>query len=345
MLKFKSVIYQEKGIIDATQLYKDIEDFLEWQKEKLQVEKVGRKHPLQHVLNSTSGGYVSPSAMSSFELCPAGYLAGKLFQEKKGSATSIGRTFHNIMDKFYSQEDRTKPVLDKITEETIEEDGQFEKADEVKYYVEGYWNSDDYLGGKMNHESLQCATEVFIKPVINPLGVSLNVPVYLLIDRIDVRDEGIFIVDYKTGKGNPNPYLLGEFGYLPQMIFYKWGVEAEYGEQVKSVLLSVPGAYDKELRWVHMNVHSLVEQSKVIEKVARHLDRIRKTRETKQFDTTIMRYCNSCPIKEDCMVRAEKMNLDINSCRKEIPIEIDILDSTYEEETEEKEIELEEKED
>ena len=193
---------------------------------------------------------------------------------------------------------------------------------------DNYWEAPGYDGGKLDHQNLQCATEVFIKPVINPLGVDLNVPIYTLIDRIDVN-EGIVVVDYKTGgKGDPNPYLLGEHGYLPQMIFYKWAVEAEYGEKVRKVLLSVPGAYTLSLRWVDMNVGSLVEQSKVVEQVYRHLYHAKKCKETRVYETTIMRYCNSCPVKNQCFTYIKEKGLDVKA-PESIEIFVNVEDKMY----------------
>ena len=328
---FKSTIYQQNGIIDANELYHDINDFIIAQKQRLGLkedDRLGRHHPLQHILNSTSGGYVSPTSMKSFESCPAGYLVGKLFEEEKGGATSVGRTFHTIMERFYSNapDHRKYEDLIQIANDTIDEDQQDNvAARDIMFYVENYWNSPWYDGKEhFDHSELQCATEVFIKPTINPLGVNLNVPIYTLLDRVDVTDHGIVVVDYKTGgKGDPNPYLLGENGYLPQMIFYKWAAEAEYGEKVDKVLLSVPGATTRSLRWVDMNVSSLVEQSKVVEKVYHHLDHIRKCRDNLKFEQTFMRYCGSCPIHEKCAAWRNQKGLEIT--KENVPEEINIV--------------------
>lgn len=332
---FKSKIFQKDGTLDASQLYLDIEKFIKDEKEKISIEqnidiedvKLHRHHPLQHILNSTSGNYVSPTSMKSFNLCPAGYLYGKLVTEKTGTATSVGRTYHTIMEKFYSLEPelRTTEKIYEIMEETIQEDEQYEKSSDVKFYVDGYITAKDYINGQsMDHSKLICSNEVFIKPTINPLGVNLNIPVYTLIDRIDIREDGIYIVDYKTGVGDPVPYLLGENGYLPQMIFYKWAVEAEYGQEVKKVFLCLPGAENEQFKYTEMNVHSLVEQSKVIEQVYEHIKFARQVRETMQFPQKIMRYCGSCQLKLNCETYIKYKKLDENDIKSEIDVEIEI---------------------
>lgn len=299
---FKSQVCQENGQLDATDLYRDIEAFCEQDRAALQVERLDRKHPLQHVLNSTSGGYVAPTSMKSFEMCPAGYLMNKLAPEPVHGATSVGHVFHSVMERFYNlkQEDRDPAMMTAIAMEELEGSGLDQsERDLVSFYVKGYELSGDYLGGPMDHKGLQCVTEHFVRTSISPLGVHIDAPVYLVMDRLDVRPEGMFVIDYKTGgKGDAREFLLGEHGYLPQMIFYKWGVESEFQQRCAGVYLSVPGA--DTTPWVAMNVHSLVMQSKVVERTLKHLERVRKTRDCKRFDTTLMRYCNSCMMRDMC---------------------------------------------
>ena len=344
---FKSEIYQENGIINATQLYKDIEDFIQKEKEEkakilgvdISQVKLHRHHPLQHILNSTSGNYVSPTSMKSFEMCPAGYLYNKLVPEVKGSATSIGSIVHKIFEIFYSSDkEKNEDLLYKCMNDICNENEQ--DISFVQPYIDGYINSYDYLEkDKTSIETagtFTTATEEFIKPVINPLGVSLNIPIYLLVDRIDVRKDGIYVLDYKTGLGDPNPYLLGENGYLPQMIFYKWGVEAEYQQKVNKVFLCLPGASTKKYVYTEMNVDSLVEQSKVIEKIFKHLDHIRKDREEKRFESSIMRYCGSCQMKTFCSTYIKEKELyDVQgyAVKNIIPVEVQIPDINYQEDS------------
>ena len=326
---FKSEIYQKDGIIDAKKLFTDVEKAVEDEKKERNVERLGRGNPLQHLLNSTSAGYVSPTAMKGFEQCPANYLYSKLVPEKIGSATSVGSTVHTILQKFYDQkpEDRTKEKLYELMKKQIEEDGQEDSRKLINQYIDGYWDAPDYLTGRpMDHKNLVCTTETFIKPKTKPLGIDLTVPIYTLVDRIDIRDDGIYIIDYKTGIGDPNPYLLGEHGYLPQMIFYKWAVEAEYGQEVKGVYLCLPGADSIKYKYVKMNVGSLVEQSKVIEIVYNHLEHARNIRETRQFPESTMRYCNSCQMKTFCAayIKSDKnrSGLDESNIKETISVDI-----------------------
>lgn len=330
MTVFKSTLIQNGCVLDATQLYKDIEDKIKEEAEQFPGMQIDRGHPLQHILNSTSGNYVSPTSMKSFDSCPAGYLYGKLVPERTGTATSVGRTVHTILCEFYRGKERNRESIDILTEKAIEEDKQFDKAEDVRLYIKGYMEADDYLGGPMDHKNLVCSTETFIKPGdCKPLGVALGVPIYTLADRIDIRDQGIVIVDYKTGFGDPNPFLLGEGGYLPQMIYYKWAVEAEYGQEILDAYLCLPGSLSKETRYVKMNVHSLVEQSKVIENTLKHIEYARSVRESKQFPESLMRYCNSCQLKVGCTKYRESRGEQASPLFDVIPVVIEYDENLF----------------
>lgn len=334
ILIFESTIYQANNEVwDFSQLYRDLEQDCEELKRIISSDTLGRHHPLQHILNSTSGNYVSPTAMKGFELCPAGYVIAKLYDEEKGTFTSVGSSFHEIMEIFYNlpKEERTKEKIFYIANEVIEKDEQEGRAkDDILWYVEEAYNSPDYedCDKQIDHTKIDCANEVFIKPVINPLGVNLGVPIYTLIDRIDITDKGINVIDYKTGKGDPVEYNLGINGYLPQMIFYKWAVEAEYGQEINKAFLSLPGA-SREYKWVEMEVNSLVNQSKVVEQVHYHLEHIRKCRDSKLFEATCKRYCSSCPQHENCISWLKDKGLDTNKVINEIPINIKVEKKVY----------------
>lgn len=330
-ITFTSEVVVVRNMLHADKLYEDIEKFTEEQKKRLNLKKLGRWHPLQHILNSTSGRYVSPTAMKSFMASPADYLFNKLFPDERGTAASVGTTYHEVMEHWYLEEqgNRTVERLWEIAEEIIKKDEQDAvAAEEVRFYVKAYLEGNDYLTGKaMDHNKLVCATEKFIKAEsASPLGVTLPVPLYCLIDRVDFRENGIIVVDYKTGggRGNASTYLLGENGYLPQMIMYKWVVENEYGESVKDVYLCLPGGEGPDDKYVRMNTNSLVEQSKVIENIFSFVDTSKQAIETKKFEIGRVGY-----------TRHLKKFVDVdnpsNNDRTVIPITIEVEDRQYNE--------------
>lgn len=324
--------------IDTRELYDDIEQFVKKEKKRLGVEKLDRGNKLQHVLNSTSAGYIAPTSMKSFLACPAGYLYNKLTPEpeKVGSAANKGHVFHDIMEKFYDEkvtpiEERTKETLDKIVKKAIVEAKYAEYKDEkspadIKRWVENYWNGPDYFEkGKTNGEvakDIMCEVELFEKAVINPLdiasftenGESPIPTVYTKIDRVDFREKvdpstgevisDIFIIDYKTGDGDPDEYSLSKFGYLHQMMFYKWIIDSKFGCDVKgeNIFLCIPGAdnLDKYLYTKVDNCSSLVEQSKLIDYSVNYIKYAKNVRKKRIFEMKKQKYCSSCALKYQC---------------------------------------------
>lgn len=333
---FKSKIIQTGDYIDASKLLKDAESFVESQKKKLGVKNLGRKNPIQHILNATSGNYVAPTSMKGFMQCPANYLYQKFVPREAGTATSVGTTFHSIMQKWYDLPlgERTIEALNEIKEEFIVKDNQEEYRSIIDFYVNGYLSSGDYLSEgnstPMNHNNLDCYNEMFVKFNLAPLGVDLNTPAYTLIDRVDIRDNGdIYVIDYKTGKGDPTPYSTGQYGYLPQMIFYKWAIEAEYGMPVKGVYLCIPGADSQEYKYTKMNVDSLVEQSKVVDEIVEYLKKAKYARQTGIFHSKKMKYCRGCKFNSLCNTYNSTNKTD-----EEILVEIPVLDRVYTEDDE-----------
>lgn len=328
---FKSELYQEGNKIIATKLFDDIENFIEEQKKRMKIDRLGRYHPLQKVLNRTSGNYVEATAMKSFTNCPGAYLYNLLIPYQSGTSTSLGSNYHEIMEKFYNQkgEERTYESIMRISKESIKEYKNEAIADDVMFYVNAYMDMPDYLNGRpMDHKNLIVSNEVFIKPKINPLGVDLNVPSYNLLDRIDVRGDGdLYVIDYKTGIGDPGRWSMGPDGYLPQMITSSWACEAEYGQKPEKVFICVPGAYSPELKYAEMNVHSLVEQSRVVEKIYHYIEESREARRTKVFVERAMPYCASCALSQLC---ANRNSLETKDSFKTIPISVEVEDKSYE---------------
>jgi hypothetical protein len=309
---FHSRVLKVGNMLDAHELYDDMEKFCQDEKVRLGVKKLDRTHPIQHILNCTSGRYISPTSMKSFNACPAVYLFSQFLDERKGSAVSIGHTFHKILERWYDTQSRSKDELFAIAKDQIEVDANQQSADDILQYVKNYYESNDYLTGKpMDHTKLKCSNELFFKGEISPLGVSLGVPIYCKMDRMDVRDNGIYVIDYKTGWGDPEPFFLGEHGYLPQMIFYKWAVEEEYGQSINGSYLCLPGA-GPEHRYVKMETESLVQQSRVVETSLRYLEYAAQIRESKMFPIKKTRYWNNCPFRYEENPDNTEVYLDVN---------------------------------
>lgn len=253
--------------------------------EKLGV-KIHRKHPAKRLVNKFSGQYLSPTMIKGWYFCPASQVLQSFQPYQPNAFTSMGTSIHGILEDFYKlkQEERTLDKLDKFTDEWItkgEHDTEFQ-VNYIKEHIQGFKEIGDYLypNKPMEHNDLVCFPEYFAKvDNLKPLGVSLQLPVYNLMDRLDIRDEGIFIIDYKSGKYFKDETFTMD-GYLPQLISYKWAIEEQYGEEVKGAYILTPGISNK----IHdMDINSLQNQSMYVERILKYIDEVQKASNTNSF--------------------------------------------------------------
>ena len=202
---------------------------------------------LQQFLNRFSGNYFSPSFLKNYVTNPALCLFSTFFEENANDATAIGTTFHAILEEYYKlpPEERDRNKLWQIEEAHILEGQDKNKLDE---YITGFIESGDYLGGKMDDTKLECQTERRGRELITVKSLNYTLPcsVAYIIDRLDYRDDGIYIIDYKTG--HPKPEAASFNGYLGSMLIYKWGIEQELNIKVKGAYLLCPGNKEKYIK-------------------------------------------------------------------------------------------------
>ena len=197
-------------------------------------------YPIQSILNRFSGSYFSASFLKSYEDNPAGCFYSMLCEDDADSATRTGSVVHKILEDYYllPKEQRTREKLIEIQNANLVE-GQ--DNDKICSYIEGYLNTKDYLTGEtLDDSQLDCECEYRGKSKIYVKDYDLHLPTCAyVIDRIDFRDDDIYIVDYKTGNVT-NKNLTFE-GNLGQMILYKWLVEQKFDKEVKEVYICAPG--------------------------------------------------------------------------------------------------------
>ena len=324
----KSYVIQEGYTINANHIFEELKKIVE-EDEKNGIE-ITRRHPAKRILNKFSGRYISPTMVKGYYDCAAGQLVNSLFPYDSTKATSVGTTTHLIFQKFYELEgkDRTMPNLDKITEQIIEENHEFDRQkNEVRNYVKGFKKAGSYLGGPIDHQSLNCFPELFIKETCSPLGVTIPLPIYNVIDRVDFLDSGCYILDYKTGTYLSDSVFTYE-GYLPQFISYCWSIEAAYGEKVKKAFMFTPGI---EKKYHEMDINNIKLQSMYIEKLYKYCDDVAETAESRIYQQNIMPYCNSCNIKSKCN-RFNRINMPGNELI-EIEYDISLTETENKEET------------
>lgn len=138
----------------------------------------------------------SPSALLTFEDCQKKYEYKYIYNmpERKivsWEAVKIGSFLHTLFEEGVKSEfKKLKQYLDKAYEMHLSEDWNSVDLDSVEHMIKVFFerNKDKYDKNSMTEQELTATLGKF-----NFLGFA---------DRIDFREEGIEIIDYKTGK-NP----------------------------------------------------------------------------------------------------------------------------------------------
>lgn len=215
---------------------------------------------IQSLVNRFSGDYFSPSFLKSYEANPALLLMGNFFKEEVNDATAIGTTFHAVMEDYYNlpQDERTRSKLFDLLDKHIKEGQDREK---LMQYVQGYYNIKDYLDPKkvLEDAKLDCVTEHRGREKLYVRSIDYTLPcaVSYVADRVDYRESGPVILDYKTGKPSPE---WGTFeGYLGSMILYKWAMEQELNTEITKGFLITPGNPKK-----YMELEYTLENEKIL---------------------------------------------------------------------------------
>jgi len=262
--------------IDAGKFFLDVREATEkiiadynrkYQKNYTFLDKSMYGYSLQALLNRFCGSYFSPSFIKGYMTNPALHVVANCFEEDVNDSTAIGTTFHKIMEIYYSlpPEERNREKLIDITKQTLTE-GQDEER--MLDLVCGYMVSKDYKGGEMDDTTLTCDVEKYgkakyITKTFDGVTKTLPCDISYVADRLDYRDDGVYIIDYKTGRPRTDSATFD--GYLGSMILYKWGIEQELGVDVKGAYLMFPSGNHNE-KWCEMDF-SEQNQKEMFERV------------------------------------------------------------------------------
>lgn len=245
---------------------------------------------IQSLVNRFSGDYFSPSFLKSYEANPALLLMGNFFKEEVNDATAIGTTFHAVMEDYYNlpQDERTRSKLFDLLDKHIKEGQDREK---LMQYVQGYYNIKDYLDPKkvLEDAKLDCVTEHRGREKLYVRSIDYTLPcaVSYVADRVDYRESGPVILDYKTGKPSPE---WGTFeGYLGSMILYKWAMEQELNTDIERGFLIAPSA---KKPYIEMD-YSIDNQKKLAEIIDNFYTRFIADRKTRIYQYTDKGYFTS----------------------------------------------------
>ena len=279
---------------------------------------------ISKIYNRFSGKYWSPTHVKGFLDCPARCFGSSFIERKAQPYANLGSAIHEIYELIVSGGywyDKNKCI--EIMEDTIKKYELEEKdANLVRTkYLPNFMNYTDYKDNSkkfdwINKEDIQCFTEQFNKCddfVIFDINLGST---YVLIDRIDVRSDGVYIIDYKSGYMKDRDHLINS--YTDQLISYKWVVEKLYGIEVVGTLLYVPF---NDI-YVELPSNSLSLQSKLVEKVSRYYEEAARSSETFSFRASKNSNCNYCEFKEFC----PQFNGDATNEKFNIPTMLDNID-------------------
>lgn len=235
------------------------------------------KIPHSHSLNRE---HYSPSFINGWLSCPAKQVFLSLTdKDTSSSAMKIGADVHRILEGRYSDKTDLKP------DELLTD----EEQNEVAEYIKAYDSIPDYNPSAKN---VKHYTEIKLESKVKPLGYELDIPLKGFVDRLDISNSGVFVIDYKTSTRD-----FSSCKYLDQMTIYKWLVEEVYSTEVKDCY--VASLYRDKPRYIREKITD-VSQSKLIDKIINVDSQVLKASDTGEYEKRRGFACRYCPFKDIC---------------------------------------------
>lgn len=238
--------------------------------------------------------YITFSNLQMFDICPMHYKAKVILNIPTPSAAvqSFGVSIHSTLYKLYRSVG----------------DGKILNLRETKDLLKNEWISEGYDGKKHEEERLIQANkliEEFYKtqfdPKALPLGLEFpfsftlknDVKVFGKIDRIDATNEGIEIIDYKTGEDNPKAKTAHELQlaiYALAATRVKDPILNKGPEKITLTIHFLEGNTKKSMRFSNADLEKLEDE--LLEKI--------KEIENSDFKCSGNVLCKSCEYKMIC---------------------------------------------
>lgn len=202
-------------------------------------------YPIPEDYKSTLAKQVSYSQIETYKTCPLKYKYAYVLKipTPENATMAYGRTIHNTLKSYYDQVRKFKEGL---------EEGETQEEPHLDHLLEIYdqkWISTGYESKLQEQKRYKKGKEIlkefyneFIKPSDNPIMLEqgFRLPnkagkfsIIGYIDRVDELEEGVEIIDYKTGRVQSQT----EISKNPQLSLYAVGLEQLFGLKVKKVSL------------------------------------------------------------------------------------------------------------
>lgn len=277
----------EGAVVDKNQL-----SFLDFEKKEDTINR-----PSDRLM--THVDYLSFSQINTFTICPLHYKLKYIFRVPTPSspAQSFGTSIHSTMDIFYKShlEGRrvTKKTLLNIFSEEWVNEGYKNRAHEKKTFEKGKKILEEYYEKEFDRKTKQLGLETMFKIPLRKKGER---PLVIggMIDKIEKKEGGIEIIDYKTGDRVPSQK---EADNDLQLTIY-----ALAATKIKSK------PFDKNPKDVTLTLHFLEKGKKVsttrtvkqLREAEVEIFKIRKAIEKSNFACSDHYFCKNCEYKLMC---------------------------------------------
>ena len=238
--------------------------------------------------------YITFSNLQMFDICPLHYKAKVIFNipTPPAAVQSFGISVHNTLYKFYKQiQEGEKPSL-KNLQDLLKKEWISQGYDSKKYEQERFSQGKNLLDKFYKENS-----NPFVKPLKleEPFSFNLKngVKVFGKIDRIDTKDKGIEIIDYKTGAENPKAKKAHELQlamYALAATRIKDEVLSRVPKDITLTLYFLEGNTKKSMTFTKDNLDAL--ENNLIEKI----EEIEKS----EFKCSGNILCKNCEYKMLC---------------------------------------------
>jgi DNA helicase-2/ATP-dependent DNA helicase PcrA len=202
--KLSPFIFEALGdaVVSAEQKLKDSKQlsFLDYEKKSKNQEL---KSEVRSLKSDIHVDFLSYSQIQTFKICPLHYKMRYIYRlpTPPTSAQSFGNSFHITMKEFYEAVKSGKRPTEKLIHEILEEswinEGYLSKAHVVRSMEKAKRFLTKYLKESFNKKEIPIVME---QPFVIRLQTKKgSVRVGGKIDRVDLEDGAIHVVDYKTG--------------------------------------------------------------------------------------------------------------------------------------------------
>lgn len=309
-----SFVTQNNGKINCSEVMPELEKYRNDEKGKNYEDRTTKSK----IFNRFSGTYFSPTFIKGFTECPARTFISNCLPRKSSPVANFGSCTHKafeeiVKNKCWNNQNQINEIVENIT--TDFGISNTDKNTLTNKYIPNFINGVDYLdnGKPFPWDECKCFPETFYSADLNIFDIDLG-SCYTLMDRIDIRDEGIFVIDYKTGRAPYNSVVKANFvnDYLNQMICYYWMIKKQFGIAPR-VFAYLPDNNS----YIEFPVSSLKNQSMFVETILNYYKDIKEQRENCEFEERINKWCKYCPIAKVChkynnVTGDSKISFDLN---------------------------------